>query len=152
MEDLNMTEVKKTALGTDITLMGDEHVRQYRETNGEVGYLWNGAKTLLLTTKGRKSGEDRTIPIIFTKVGNAYVIIGSKGGAPTHPAWVLNIMSDPKVKVQIKGDTFDALARIAASPEREQVWAECIKDWPNYDVYQTRTERVIPVVMIEAAA
>jgi deazaflavin-dependent oxidoreductase (nitroreductase family) len=150
MKDLNMAEVKKSALGTDITLMGDEHVRQYRETNGDIGYIWNGATTLLLTTKGRKSGEDRTIPIIFTKVGDAYVIIGSKGGAPTHPAWVLNIMSDPQVKVQIKGDRFDAHARIAESPERERVWAECIKGWPNYDIYQTRTERVIPVVMIEA--
>jgi deazaflavin-dependent oxidoreductase (nitroreductase family) len=145
-----MTEVKKSALGTDITLMGDEHVRQYRATDGAIGYIWNGATTLLLTTKGRKSGEDRTIPIIFTKVGDAYVIIGSKGGAPEHPAWVLNIKSDPKVKVQIKGDTFDAVTRIAETPEREQVWAECVKNWPNYDIYQTRTERVIPVVMIEA--
>ena len=147
-----MTEVKKTALGTDISLFGDDHVRQYRETDGEIGYIWNGATVLLLTTKGRKSGEDRTIPIIFTKVGDAYVIIGSKGGAPVHPAWVLNILADPQVKVQLKGDKFDAVARIAESPEREQVWAECIKDWPNYDVYQTRTERVIPVVMLEKVA
>jgi len=147
-----MTEVKVTALGTDISLMGDDHVRKYRETDGEIGYIWNGATTLLLTTKGRKSGEDRIIPIIFTKVGGAFVIIGSKGGAPEHPAWVLNIMSDPHVKVQVKGDTFEAVARIAESPERELVWAECVKGWPNYDAYQSRTERVIPVVMLEKAA
>jgi deazaflavin-dependent oxidoreductase (nitroreductase family) len=147
-----MTEVKKTELGTDITLFGDDHVRQYRETDGEIGYIWNGTTILLLTTKGRKSGEDRTIPIIFTRVGDAYVVMGSKGGSPTPPAWVLNILEDAQVKIQVKGDTFDAVARIAESPERERVWAECVKNWPAYDVYQTRTERVIPVIMLEVAA
>ncbi len=143
------TPPTKSAIGTDITLLGDEHVRRYQETDGEVGYLWNGATALLITTTGRKSGEARTIPIIYKQVGDAQVIIASKGGSPTHPAWYLNILENQHVKLQIKGEKFDAIARIAESPEREMLWAEAIKQWPAYDVYQSRTDRKIPVVILE---
>lgn len=135
--------------GTDISLLNEEHVRVYRETNGERGYIWNGAPILLFTSKGRKSGLPRTIAIIYTQVGDKYVIIASKGGSPTHPKWYLNIEDDPNVEIQIKGDKFKARARAAESPEREQLWSEAIKTWPNYDIYQSRTERRIPVVVIE---
>jgi deazaflavin-dependent oxidoreductase (nitroreductase family) len=135
--------------GTDISLLNEEHVRVYRETNGERGYIWNGAPILLFTSTGRKSGLPRTIAIIYTQVGDKYVIIASKGGSPTHPKWYLNIEDDPNVEFQIKGDKFKARARTAESPEREQLWAEAIKTWPNYDIYQSRTERRIPVVVIE---
>jgi len=114
MNDQTKTAAK-TAIGTDISLVGDEHVQRYRETDGEVGYLWNGATALLLTMTGRKSGEERTIPIIFTQVGDAQVIIASKGGAPEHPVWYLNLLAEPRVKVQIKGDKFDAIARTATN-------------------------------------
>jgi len=144
-----MSDEKKSAIGTDITLVGEEHVRRYLATDGEEGYIWNGVPILLLTTKGRKSGEDRIIPIIYRQVGDDIVLVGSKGGAPTHPVWYLNIEADPHVKVQIKGDKFDAVARVTKSPEREKMWAEAIKGWPNYDVYQTRTTRQIPVVVLE---
>ncbi|MCB2060763.1 MAG: nitroreductase family deazaflavin-dependent oxidoreductase, partial [Novosphingobium sp.] len=130
------TQQKAPGTGTDITLIGDEHVRIYRETNGETGYLWNGVPILLFTSKGRKSGKLRTNAIIYTPVGDKYVIIASKGGSPTHPAWYLNILEDPNLEVQIKGDVFQATARTAESPEREQLWAEAVKAWPNYDVYQ----------------
>jgi deazaflavin-dependent oxidoreductase (nitroreductase family) len=133
----------------DLSLLGPEHVRVYRETNGERGYIWNGSPILLLTTTGRTSGEPRTIAIIFTRYKDGWAIIASKGGAPQHPKWYLNIEADPKVQVQVKGDIYDAVARTAPSPEREQIWAEAIKHWPNYDVYQTRTERQIPVVVLE---
>jgi deazaflavin-dependent oxidoreductase (nitroreductase family) len=135
--------------GTDTSLLGEEHVRLYRETNGEKGYLWNGVPTLLLTSKGRKSGEARTIPIIFTPYRHGYVIIASKGGAPSHPKWYLNLLDDPNVEVQVKADRFKAVTRTAESPERERIWAECVRNWPNYDVYQSRTSRQIPVVVIE---
>jgi len=137
--------------GTDVSLLGEKHVRVYRETNGEQGYLWNGVPILLLTTKGRKSGEPRTIPIIFTPYKDSFVIIASKGGSPTHPKWYLNILEEPKVAVQIKAETFKAVARTATSPERELIWAEALKSWPNFDVYQSRTTRQIPVVVIERA-
>ena len=147
MTDQDPTKAPGT--GTDITLIGDEHVKRYQETDGEVGYLWNGVPTLLFTTIGRKSGTPRTNPIIFTPVGDKYVIIASMGGAPKHPSWYLNIQANPEIDVQIKGDKFRARARTAQSPEREELWAEAIKDWPNFDVYQSRTDRVIPVVVLE---
>jgi deazaflavin-dependent oxidoreductase (nitroreductase family) len=135
--------------GTDVTLLGEKHVRVYRETNGEQGYIWNGVPILLLTTRGRKSGEPRTIPIIFTRYQNSFVIIASKGGSPVHPQWYLNILADPNVTVQIKAEVFKAVARTAESPEREVIWLHAVETWPNFDVYQSRTTRSIPVVVIE---
>ena len=135
--------------GTDITLLGDEHVRVYRETNGETGHIWNGVTALLMTMTGRKSGEKRTIPIIYTQVGDKYVIIASKGGSATHPIWYLNVSADPNVEVQVKAEKFKARARTAESPEREELWAEAVKNWPNFDLYQSRTTRKIPVVVLE---
>ena len=139
-------------LGTSLSLMGDEHVRQYQATDGEVGYMWNGATALLLTTTGRKSGMMRTIPIIFKQVHDKYVIIGSQGGHPDHPLWYLNILSDPHVEVQVKADKFKSIARTAVGDEREHLWREACKQWPNYDVYQQRTSREIPVVVLERRA
>ena len=146
-----MSEPRKSDLGTDITLIGEEHIRRYRETDGEVGYLWNGATACLLTTKGRKSGEARTIAIIFTQVGNRIAIIASKGGAPAHPAWYLNAQADPHVTIQIKGEVFEGIARTADDAERAELWAEAIRQWSNYDVYQSRTERKIPILVVERA-
>jgi deazaflavin-dependent oxidoreductase (nitroreductase family) len=133
----------------DTSLLGEAHVRLYRETNGEQGYIWNGAPILLLTTTGRQSGEPRTIPIIFSRYGDGYVIIASRGGSPTHPKWYLNILDNPHVQLQVKADKFAAVARTAETPEREEIWREALKTWPRYDEYQTRTSRLIPVVVIE---
>jgi deazaflavin-dependent oxidoreductase (nitroreductase family) len=145
-----MSESQKSGLQTtDLSLLGDAHVQAYRETNGEKGYLWNGAPILLITTKGRRTGQQRTIPIIFAYDGDACVIIGSKGGSPTHPKWYLNILEEPRVEIQIKGEKFEAVTRTAESPERERLWAEVMKVWPKYDEYQSRTSRRIPVVVIE---
>jgi deazaflavin-dependent oxidoreductase (nitroreductase family) len=142
-------EFKPTPLAADLSLLGPEHVRVYQETKGERGYLWNGAPILLLTTKGRRTGEARTIAIIFTQHGNSWVIIASKGGSPTHPKWYLNLAEDPHVQVQVKGDVYEATARTAEGAEREQLWAEAVKTWASYDIYQSRTERLIPVVVLE---
>jgi deazaflavin-dependent oxidoreductase (nitroreductase family) len=133
----------------DIGLVGAEHIRRYLETDGEVGYIWNGVTTLLFTTKGRSSGKPRQNAIIFSQDGDNYVIIASKGGAPEDPAWYRNILADPHVQVQVKGDKFDAIARVAKSPERERLWQGSVAIWPNFDVYQTRTARQIPVVVLE---
>jgi deazaflavin-dependent oxidoreductase (nitroreductase family) len=133
----------------DVTLLGDEHVARYRETDGEVGYLWNGATCLLLTTTGRRSGEPREIPLIFAADGDRQIIIASKGGAPTHPQWYRNIEADPEVQVQVKGDRFKAIARTVEGDERDRCWARANEIWPNYDAYQERTDRKIPVVVLE---
>ena len=133
----------------DFTISGESHVRAYRETNGEQGYIWNDAPILLLTTKGRESGQPRTTPLIFVRDEDRYVIIASLGGAPNHPAWYLNLQADPHVQLQVKADVFDAVARTATSPERERLWAKAVEVWPQYEDYQALTERVIPVVVLE---
>lgn len=135
----------------DFTIRGDSHVEAYRATGGEVGYIWNNATTLLLTTTGRKSGEKKTVPLIFVADGDNYVIIASLGGAPNHPAWYLNLAVEPRVTVQVKDKVFDAVARTAGSAERERLWAKAAEAWPQYDDYQAKTSRQIPVVVLEPA-
>ena len=133
-------------------LFGEEHVRRYRETDGEVGHIWKrGAKTLLLTTKGRKTGKQTTTPLIYEQAGDDYVVVASKGGAPAHPGWYRNLAKDPDVEVQVEGDVFLARARTATGEERERLWKLAARQWPNYDAYQTRTDREIPVVVINRA-
>jgi deazaflavin-dependent oxidoreductase (nitroreductase family) len=133
----------------DLTLFGDSHVRAYRETNGEQGYIWNDAPTLLLTTKGRTSGMPRTLPLIFVKDGEALAIVASKGGAPEHPDWYQNLVAEPRVQVQVKGEVFDAVARTATPEERSRLWPAAVKAWPQYADYQAATSREIPIVMLE---
>lgn len=131
-------------------LFGEEHVRRYQETDGEEGYIWReGSTTLLLTTTGRKSGNESTTPLIFGLDGDNPVIVASKGGAPEHPGWYRNLTKSPKVGVQIKGERFRARARDAQGEERERLWRAMNEIWPHYDEYQTKTEREIPVVVLE---
>jgi deazaflavin-dependent oxidoreductase (nitroreductase family) len=134
-------------------LFGPEHVARYRETDGDVGHDWQGTITLLLTTTGRKSGEERTTPLIYQPVGDdAYAIVASKGGADAPPAWYLNLEAEPTVGVQVKGDRFTARARTATPEEKPDLWKKMAATWPAYDDYQQRTEREIPVVVLERAA
>ena len=131
-------------------VFGEEHVRRYRETDGEVGHIWRrGSKVLLLTTTGRDSGEPRTAPLIYEDAGGDYVIVASKGGAPEHPGWYKNLAKEPQVELQVKGEVFPARARIASGDERERLWELAAQQWPAYDEYQTRTDREIPVVVLE---
>lgn len=132
----------------DITLLGEEHIQRYRETDGEVGYLWNGATALLLTTTGRKSGQPRTQPLIFARDGDDFLVVASMGGAPNHPSWYLNLTANPDAEIQVKGDVIPVTARTASDDEKPRLWKIVNEVWPNYDVYQTRTERPIPVVVL----
>jgi deazaflavin-dependent oxidoreductase (nitroreductase family) len=132
----------------DISLIGDEHVKVYRETNGETGYLWNGAPILLLTTTGRTSGQARTSALIFGRDGDDLLLVASQGGAPTHPNWYHNLSANPDVEVQVEGDVFAATARTATDEEKARLWSIMTEVWPNYDSYQERTDRQIPVVVL----
>jgi len=132
----------------DYSLLGEDHVRRYQETDGEVGYEWNGVPTLLLTTTGRKSGEPRISPLIFGRDGDDYLIVASVGGMPNHPAWYLNLQADPHASIQVRGEHIDVVARTASPEEKPRLWRIVNEVWPNYDVYQSRTERVIPVVIL----
>jgi proline iminopeptidase len=131
-------------------LYGEEHVRRYRETGGDVGHIWKeGSTVLLLTTKGRKTGEDRTTPLIYARDGDNYVIVASQGGAPEHPGWYRNLTKTPEVELQVRDDVFPARARTAEGEEREKLWRKANEVWPHYDEYAQRTERTIPVVVLE---
>jgi deazaflavin-dependent oxidoreductase (nitroreductase family) len=130
-------------------LYGREHVDRYVATNGEEGYVWrNGAPILILTTTGRKSGESRSNALIFGRHGDDYLVVGSKGGAPAAPAWYENLVANSEVQVQVKGDRFAAHARTATAEEKPELWKIVTAVWPDYDRYQERTDREIPVVIL----
>jgi deazaflavin-dependent oxidoreductase (nitroreductase family) len=131
-------------------LHGEEHVRSYRETDGEVGHDWrNGTSILLLTTNGRKSGEPRTTPLIYGRSGDDYVVVASKGGADEPPGWYVNLKADPDVEVQVLDEVFPARARDATPDEKPQLWEQMVGEWPDYEDYQRRTDREIPVVLLQ---
>ena len=130
-------------------LFGDEHVRRYRETGGEVGHDWEGTQTLILTTTGRRSGRQRQHPLIYGRHGNDFLVVASKGGAPRHPAWYLNLVADPDVEIQVRDERIRAHARTASREEKPELWSLMTKEWPAYDSYQENTEREIPVVVLE---
>jgi deazaflavin-dependent oxidoreductase (nitroreductase family) len=133
-------------------LFGQEHVDRYRETDGEEGYRWQRDTTiLLLTTRGRKSGAERTTPLIFERHGDDYLIVASRGGTDAPPGWYVNLQAEPDVQVQVKGDVFRARARDATPQEKPEMWRKMAAVWPDYDDYQQRTDRDIPVVVLERA-
>jgi deazaflavin-dependent oxidoreductase (nitroreductase family) len=136
----------------DDNLFGPEHVRVYRETDGERGFRWRGTTILLLTTVGHVSGEERTTPLIFRSDGDRFVIVASKGGYPDHPAWFKNLSKNPgQIEIQVKGDRFPVTASVAEGSEHERLWKLMTEDWPDYDDYQARTDRQIPVVVLDRA-
>jgi deazaflavin-dependent oxidoreductase (nitroreductase family) len=131
-------------------LHGPEHVRVYRETDGEYGHDWrNGSSILLLTTTGRRSGEPRTNALIYGRSGDDYLVVASKGGSDQPPGWFTNLEAEPEVEVQVLGERFRARARVATPEERPAMWREMTGHWPDYDAYQERTDREIPVVVLE---
>jgi proline iminopeptidase len=131
-------------------LYGQEHVQRYRETGGDVGHIWKeGSTVLLLTTKGRKTGRETTTPLIYAQDDDRYIVVASQGGAPTHPGWYRNLVRHPEVEVQVEDDIFFARARTAQGDERERLWRKANEVWPHFDEYAKRTERVIPVVVLE---
>ncbi len=134
-----------------------EHLRMYRESGGAEGHLFDATiagvpglvPCLLLTTTGRRSGEKRTSPLFYGTAGDAYVLIGSKGGADTHPGWYLNLRANPVVEVQVGREQFTVRAREATGKEREQLFEQMAQMAPPYRDYQKKTKRELPVVMLE---
>ncbi len=133
----------------DDRLFGPEHVRVYRETRGERGFHWRGGTVLLLTTRGRRTGDARTIPLLFREDGERFVIVASKGGAPEHPRWYENLVADPEASVQVRAEELPVRARTVAGDERARLWRRMAEVWPDYEAYQQRTDREIPVVVLE---
>jgi len=126
-----------------------EHTKRYVESNGEDGHIWEGVPTLLLTTTGRTSGKSYTTPLIYGEANGNYLVVASRGGAPDHPQWYKNLVAQPGVGVQVKADRFKARARTANAEEKPALWKQMAAIWPSYDDYQQRTDREIPVVILE---
>ena len=144
-----MTEPNYTA--PDLALVGADHVRAYRETGGEVGYLWNRVPTLVLTVTGRRTGRQLSSALIFGRDGDDYLVVASMGGAPRHPSWYLNLQANPQARIQVKDQTIPVLARTAPQADKARLWRIMTDFWPNYDTYQSRTDRDIPVVVLSPA-
>lgn len=130
-------------------LFGKEHVKRYVETDGAEGHDWQGTTVLILTTTGRKSGEPRSTPLIYQRHGDDVLVVASNGGADAPPLWFRNLEADPEVQVQVKGDRFTARARTATAEEKPGMWRTMAAVWPAYNEYQTKTDREIPVVVLE---
>ena len=134
-----------------MALFGQEHVDSYLATDGEEGHDWNGTQTLILTTTGRRSGKQRLTPLIYGRHGRDYLVVASKGGTPENPDWYLNLTDNPDVEIQVKAEKIRGRARTATPQEKAELWPIMTKEWPDYDVYQTKTDRDIPVVVVEPA-
>jgi deazaflavin-dependent oxidoreductase (nitroreductase family) len=129
-----------------------DHIRQYVESNGEKGYHWRGMSTLLLTTRGRKTGKLRRTALIYGQDGNNYLIVASNGGADNHPLWYLNLSENPEVELQVGAEKIAGRARTAAGEEKQQLWQVMSKIFPTYDAYQKKAGkagREVPLVIIE---
>jgi deazaflavin-dependent oxidoreductase (nitroreductase family) len=135
-----------------------DHLRRYLESDGEDGHMWDASlgggtgmvPTLILTTTGRKSGKPLMLPLIYGEANGAYVVIASKGGAPAHPAWYLNLDANPEVHVQVKGDRFRARASTVSGDERARLWDTMVGIYAPYTDYQVAAAgREIPVVKLE---
>ena len=134
-----------------------EHVDQSINSKGAEGHLWDRASAkgsfpcLLLTTIGRKTGEPKTTPLIYGRDGENYTIIASQGGRPSHPAWYLNLVSQPKVQVQVATEIFSAVAHGTLGKERQRLWRMMMEVYPLFDNYQEKVSgvREIPLVQLK---
>lgn len=136
----------------------DEH-RQLYLSDGEKGHLWDSTvrggpgpiPTLLLYTTGRKSGKTSIMPLIYGEGEGGYAIIASKGGAPAHPDWYFNLQAEPNVQVKLREETFAARAETVTDERRAKLWELMAEIWPQYNDYQSKTARQIPVVLLTRA-
>ena len=127
----------------------NKHIRRYIESGGAKGHRFYGKDALLLTTRGRRTGKLRRTPLFYGRDGDRYVLVGSNGGTRTLPAWYFNVLDNPAVVVQVRGDMFPALARPATADERPRLWEMMVAQVPQYVGYQKRLRRELPVVLLE---
>jgi deazaflavin-dependent oxidoreductase (nitroreductase family) len=129
-----------------------QHIRRYVESDGRRGHRWGGVHTLLLTTRGRRSGKLRRTALIYGRDGDRYLVVASSGGGKEHPSWYLNLAENPEVEVQVGPDRFTARAHTSTGKEKARLWRVMASIWPDYDRYQANSERDIPVVILERLA
>lgn len=126
------------------------HTLLYRSTGGLIGRRLVDNDMLLLTTKGRVTGEDHTVPLLYLRDGDRLVVVASYGGRPRHPAWYRNLVAEPSVRVQVNDTRMSMVARTATPEERSGWWPEIVEAYDDYSTYQSRTERQIPIVFLES--
>ena len=129
-----------------------EHLELYLATNGEEGFHLRGAPVLILTTIGRRTGAERPTPLMFGEDGENFVVVASLAGATDHPYWYLNLEAHPEAQVQVKAARYAVRARTAEGAERQRLWQLMTGVYSTYEEYQQRTERQIPVVVLERVA
>jgi deazaflavin-dependent oxidoreductase (nitroreductase family) len=123
-------------------------IEEFRANGGRVGGHWEGRDLLLLTTVGRKSGREHTTPVVFTRAGDRLLIYASRGGAPMHPDWYLNLTAEPRVTLEVGPDRYRAIATPLEGEERDREFAAQVARNPTFGDYERRTDRVIPVVAL----
>jgi deazaflavin-dependent oxidoreductase (nitroreductase family) len=126
-----------------------KHIQAYIDSDGQNGHLYQGWPTLLLTTRGRKSGKLRRTALIYGQDGDRYLLVASNAGAHTHPAWYLNLSTEPDVEVQVMAEKFAARGRTATPAEKQALWPTMTAIFPLYDTYQAKSTRDIPLVIID---
>jgi len=126
-----------------------KHIEEYVESDGKQGHQWRGLPTLLLTTRGRKSGKLRRTALIYGREGKNYLLVASNGGAANDPSWYLNLVENPEVEIQVGADKITARARVAMPNEKPPLWQVMSKIFPQYDTYQAKASREIPLVIVE---
>ena len=126
-----------------------EQVAEYEGSGGTKGTTLNGVACVILTTRGRSSGKLRKAPLIRVEHDGRYAVVASMGGAPKHPVWYLNLLADPEVTLQDGAMVMDGRARTLSGDEKAEWWAHATKVWPAYDEYQSKTDREIPVVIVD---
>lgn len=127
-------------------------IEEFRENDGKVGGYFEGLTMLLLHHVGARSGVERCNPLAYQRIDvDTVAIFGSKGGAPTNPDWYHNLLVHPEARVEIGNESFNVKARVAEGEERERIWEKQKKDRPAFAAYETKTEREIPVIVLERA-
>jgi F420H(2)-dependent quinone reductase len=132
-----------------LDVLSNGNVRLYRLSGGRIGGRMGHAPVLLLHHVGRRTGTERVTPVLFLADGARLVIVGSKGGASTHPAWLANLLAQPLTTVEVGRRRVRVRARMANEEERAVYWPRLVEMYPSYATYQTRTDRVLPVVVLD---
>ncbi len=148
MQDLSLRIADKTWPVLSKVMGG--HTKIYRASRGRIGHnLGGGLQVLLLDHVGAKSGKERTSPLLYMKDGDDVFIVASKGGYEKSPAWLYNLKANPDTEVQIGNEHRKVHARVATPEEKKRLWPEAVRVYPSYEQYQARTEREIPIVILE---
>jgi deazaflavin-dependent oxidoreductase (nitroreductase family) len=149
-----MDPIDTALIADNLPDFSKDHLRRYLGSNGKNGHLRvqidgpPSQPTLILATRGRKTGKYYLTPLTYGTDSSRYVLVGSFGGAPDHPGWFKNLSADPNVRVQVGDKRFDAIAAVTSGPERERLWQLMVKALPLYSEYQTKTTRQLPVVLL----